>query len=80
MAIETVREFLLWCMVINVGLLLFSFLFMALAHGFVYRIHGRLFHLSEEAFSTTIYRAMAIYKILIICFNVVPWLALVIMA
>jgi hypothetical protein len=76
MTLETLREFLLWSMIINVALLLLSFLFLACAHNFVYRVHGKFFKLSEEHFSTTIYGIMGLYKILILFFNVIPYVTL----
>jgi len=76
MTIETLREFLLWCMVINVGLLIFSWLLLLAARDFIYRIHGRMFRLPEEKIASSWYKSMAFYKILIIVFNVIPYIAL----
>ena len=76
MNIEIVRNGLLWCAVINYGILLVWFLFFMLAHDFMYMFHGRLFHLSVEQFDMLHYAGMAIYKVGIILLNLVPYIAL----
>jgi hypothetical protein len=76
MTLESLREFLLWCMIINVGLLIFSSLMILALRGWVYRLHARMFRLSEEKVASANYKFIAIYKILIIIFNVVPYIAL----
>jgi hypothetical protein len=46
----------------------------------MYRLHARWFRLPAEQFDAIHYAAMAIYKIGIILFNLVPYVALVIAA
>jgi len=76
MSIETVRHFLLWCLIINYGLLLWWFLFIAFAHDWTHRFHGRWFHLSTEQFDAIHYGGMALFKLGILLFNLVPYIAL----
>ena len=76
MSIAVARSFLLWCTVINYGLLLWWFLVFRLAHDWLYRLHSRWFHLSIEQLDTINYAGMAFYKIGIILFNLVPLVAL----
>ena len=78
MTIDMVREALLWCFVINTGLLLWWFLFFTLAHDLVYRLHGKWFRLPVDKFDAIHYAGIAFFKILIFVFNVVPYLALLI--
>ena len=73
---ETLRYFFLWCLIINVGLLLYWFAFFSLAHDWLYRFHGKWFKLPVERFDTVHYAGMAIFKILIFVFNLVPYVAL----
>lgn len=63
MKLETIRNFLLWCSIVNYGILLVWFLSFRAAHDFIYRLHGRWFRLSPERFDWLNYGAMAIYKI-----------------
>jgi len=76
MTIDLVRDALLWCFIINIGILLWWFLFFSLAHDWVYQFHGKWFKLSVEKFDTIHYAAMAFYKICIFVFNIVPYFAL----
>jgi hypothetical protein len=76
MSLEMVRKALLWCAVINYGVLLVWFLFFMLAHDWIYQLHGRWFHLSVEQFDALHYAGMALYKIGILLLNLVPYIAL----
>ena len=80
MTVELLRDFLGWCAIINMALLLFWVLWMMLARGFVYRMHGRFFKMPEEKFDATHYAGMLFYKLCIFVFNIVPYLALRIVA
>ena len=76
MSIEVVRRALLWCVIINYEILLIWFLFFILAHDWMYLLHSRWFHISVDQFDMLHYAGMAIFKIGILLFNVVPYLAL----
>jgi len=70
MSAKFAQDFLLWCLVINYGVLLAWFLVFRLAHGWLFRLHSRWFRLSEERFDAIHYGGMAGYKIGILLFNV----------
>ena len=76
MTIELIRDALAWCSAINFALLLWWFILFALAHDWIYRMHGRWFTLSVEKFDAIHYTGMAFFKICIFLFNIVPYLAL----
>jgi len=76
MSIEMGRKALLWCAVINYGILLGWFLSFVLAHDWMYLSHSRWFHLSVEQFDMLHYAGMSIFKLGIILLNVVPYIAL----
>jgi hypothetical protein len=76
MNVKMAGEVLLWCGVINYGLLLIWFLFFVRAHAWLYRITGRWFRLSVEQFDALNYLGIAVYKIGIILLNMVPYVAL----
>ena len=76
MTIEIVREFLGWCTLINFGLLLWWFLWLLCAHDFVYRLHGRWFKMSQETFDTIHYAGITFFKLTVLMFNLIPYLAL----
>ena len=76
MTLEQIRDMLAWCTVINLGLLIWWFLFIALAHDWTHRYHNKWFKLSVEAFDSMHYAGMGLFKIGILLFNLVPYLAL----
>lgn len=80
MDIDTAREFLLWCLAINYGLLLLWMLAFVLGHDWMFRLHGRWFRLSREQFDLVHYAGMAALKLGVLLFNLAPWLALLIVA
>ncbi|MGE5819852.1 MAG: DUF6868 family protein [Deltaproteobacteria bacterium] len=73
---DMIRKALLWCAVINYGILLVWFLLFMLAHDWMYQFHGTWFHLSVEQFDMLHYAGMSIYKIGVILLNLVPYIAL----
>jgi hypothetical protein len=76
--IATVRSFFMWCTVLNGALLILFFLVCALAGDWVYRRHGRWFPMSREAFNIAIYSFLGVYKVLVLVFNLIPFVALAI--
>jgi hypothetical protein len=52
------------------------FLAFTLAHDWIHQIHSRWFRLPVEHFDVIHYAGMAIYKIGILLFNLVPYVAL----
>ena len=80
MTLELARSFFGWCSILNIGLLIWWFLFFWLGHDLMYRFHGRLFRISEESFDAIHYAGLATYKIAIFMLNVVPWISLKLMS
>jgi len=76
MNIDQLRQFFGVCSIINVGLMALSFVIMAFGLNWVHRMHGKLFPMSKEAFTIIMYSFMGIFKLFIIVFNIVPYLAL----
>ena len=76
MTLETIRSVLAWCLVMNLGLLLWWFLFFTLAHDWTYRYHSKWFNLSVDKFDAIHYGGIALFKIGVLLFNLVPYLAL----
>ena len=77
--IEAMREFLGWCSVINIGLLIFSSILVVSLRGPISRIHAKMFNLDESDLSRGYFQYLAQYKIVIIVFNIAPYFALRIM-
>jgi intracellular septation protein A len=71
-----IKSFLLWCTVLNYMVLFIWFGAFVFANDWIRRMHGRWFKLSDEAFDAIHYGGLAIFKIGIILFNLVPLLAI----
>lgn len=78
MDIPTIRAFFMWCTVLNGGVLILTSLVLAFAGDFVYRIHRRWFPIPRETFDAAIYFWLGLLKLVFITFNLVPFLALMI--
>ncbi len=78
--LEVVREFLGWCSIINIGLLMFTAIFIIFAVDMISKIHSKLFNLDKSSLPRLYFKWMAYYKILIIVFNIVPYFTLLIMS
>jgi len=76
MTIELLRDTLAWCAVINIGLLLWWYLFITFAHDWTYRWHTKWFKMSVDTFDAVHYGGMGLFKIGIFLFNLAPYLAL----
>jgi hypothetical protein len=76
MTVDILRGVLGWCAVINMGLLLWWFLFLAFAHDWVYSMHNKWFKIPVETFNAIHYSGMAFFKIAIFVFNIIPYFAL----
>jgi hypothetical protein len=73
-------DFLLWCTIVNYAVLVVWFAAFVLAHDWFFRLHGRWFHLTHSQFDSLHYGGMAVYKIGILLLNLVPLIALHIVA
>lgn len=76
MRIETLRSMLAWCTLLNYAILLIWFFVVVFARGWLYRLHTQWFKLSEERFDMINYVGMMLFKLLILVFNLIPYLAL----
>ena len=76
MSLEAAQDFLLWCLVLNYGILLLWFLVFWLGHDWMFKLHSRWFDISKERFDSIHYASMAVYKVGIFLFNLSPYVAL----
>ncbi|MEM9303400.1 MAG: DUF6868 family protein [Pseudomonadota bacterium] len=73
---ETIRAVLGWCTVLNFGLLLVAGVVLMLGREPIKRIHKRLYGQSETDLDAAYFSFLANYKMLIIVFNLTPYLAM----
>lgn len=80
MDIETLTTFFLWCTILDGSILAVWTIFFVFAADFAYRTQSKFFPISREAYNVVIYSAFAVFRILFVVFNLVPLLALLIVA
>ena len=76
MSIEMLRAVLLWCTVIDFGLLAFWSLLLLLAHDGIHRLSRKWLCLSAEQFDAINFAGIIFFKTGVLLFNVVPYIAL----
>ena len=78
MDIQTLTTFFMWCTIINGALLLFWTLMCMFGPDLVYRTQSKWFPFPRETFNVVIYSFLGLFKIVFLVFNVVPYVALLI--
>jgi len=78
MDIHTLTSFFMWCTIINFGFLLFLALVFMLAPNLTYKIQSRFIPISRETFNIVFYSFIGLFKVVVLVFNVVPWIVLLI--
>jgi len=76
MDMATLQAFFMWCMILNGGILILSFLITLIARDFVYKMHSKWFPMPRETFNTVIYSFFGIFKMAWLLLNVMPFIAL----
>lgn len=76
MNIDLMISLLGWSTVINLGILIYWFVLFIFAREWIYQIHSRWFSLTAAQFDAIHYGGMGLYKLVIVVFNLIPWLVL----
>lgn len=76
MNVDFAHRFLLWSLALNYAVLLVWFFAFVFARGWLQRLHGRWFRLSDASFDAIHYGGMAAYKLAILFFNLIPFVVL----
>jgi len=76
MTLELLTDFFKWCTIINIALFSFWAFWMIFTPNFVYKIQTKFFPIDRQAYNKIIYAFMGAYKLLIIVFNLIPFLVL----
>ena len=76
MTLDTLQAVLGWSSLINFSLLIWWAFFILLAHDWTYKMHSRFFTITKETFDTVHYAGMAFFKLAVLIFNLVPYIAL----
>jgi len=76
MDIHALTSVLMWCTIINGGLLVLWTIFFLFAPDMVYRTQSRWIPVPRETFDVVMYCFLGLFKILFLIFNLVPYIAL----
>ncbi|MGB5487731.1 MAG: DUF6868 family protein, partial [Lysobacterales bacterium] len=64
--------------IINTGMLIFLALIYLLVPNLAYRLQSKFIPISRETFDVVFYSFIGFFKVIVLVFNVVPWIALLI--
>jgi len=78
MDIATLTTFFMWCSIINGGILVLWVACCMIVPNLVYRTQSLWFQIPRETFDVLIYAFIGLFKIVFLVFNLVPYLALLI--
>ncbi len=76
MTIEQITDLFQWMTIISVGLLVLSSVLAMALKGLMLRTHSRLFGISEDQVAIVSYCYLGAFKVLVIVFNIVPYVSL----
>lgn len=79
MDLAQIQTFLGWCIVINYALLLVWFAALLWTGSWVIGIHARIFGIEPATVRSEHFHLMGQFKLMIMIFNIAPWLALLLM-
>jgi hypothetical protein len=78
MDLQILTTFFMWCAIIDGALLTLWITMFMLAPDLVYRTQNKWFPLPRETFNVVFYSFLGLFKIVFLVFNVVPYVALLI--
>ena len=79
MTMYEIREMLGWCSAFNIVMLTVMFVLVTVMRPWVYKMHSKMFPITESQFNIAIYSFFGFYKVVVYVFNIIPWVALCIM-
>lgn len=78
MSLEQITELFKWMTMLNVSFLILSFLLVMLLKNIIFKLHAKLFSITEEKVAVATYGYLGMYRLFVIFFNIVPYIALII--
>ena len=78
--IQTLTAFLGWCSIINIGLLFFYTMWLMALRDFTKKTHNAMLGVDLDLLDPIYFQYLANYKLAVLVLNIVPYLALKIMA
>ena len=76
MSLEQVTKLFMWMTIINVAALVLTSVLIMVLRNVVCRKHARMFGIKENEVALAAYSYLGNYKLLVLVFNVVPYISL----
>ena len=76
MELDTIMHFMGWSLLINIGFFLIASFMLMFFRGMPLKMHSKLFGVDEEFLKQSYFTYIGNYKLLIIVFNLVPYMVL----
>jgi hypothetical protein len=76
MTLEQLTDLFKWMTIINIGLLVLSSVLVMVLKNIMYKMHGKLFGIKEDKVAIVSYGYLGMLKVLVIVFNIVPYISL----
>ena len=76
MTFEMIRNIFAWCTTINIALLIIWSLIYLLAHDWYYNLYNKIYRTSLDTFIAINCGGLTIYSLLIMVFNLIPYLSM----
>ena len=75
-SIEAITALFGWCVVINSSVLCLFTIALVVGRDWIPKFHGKLFSLPANELKAEYFRFLANYKLIVLTFNIVPYIAL----
>ena len=76
MNLDQITELFKWMLIINIFVLVLSSVLVILLKKIMYKMHGKLFGIKEESVALVAYEYLGMYKVLVLVFNLTPYISL----
>ena len=76
MTLEQLTNLFKWMTIIDIGVLILSFILIMALKNVMCKMHGKMFGLKDDQVGMVAYGYLGMFKILVIVFNIVPYIAL----
>ena len=76
MNLDQLTELFKWMTIINICILVSSSVLIMLLKKIMYKMHGKLFGIKESNVALVAYEYLGMYKVLVLVFNITPYISL----
>ena len=78
MDVQTITTFFMWCTIINGSILIMWSILFVFFPDWIYDMQSKWFPIPRDTYNVAIYSFLGLFKVFFIVFNIVPYVALLI--